>query len=124
MIVRTFKPRFAPLVEQGEKNQTVRPKPKRKQDMPRVGQVISLRTWTGRPYFSKQRILRESVITEVVPIRIAKNGVSINRKRLTTEQVIEFARRDGFGDVGWLNMVEWFSETHGLPFSGILIRWK
>jgi hypothetical protein len=32
-----------------------------------------------------------------------------------------FAIADGFDS--WLHMVEWFSNTHGLPFSGVLIQW-
>jgi hypothetical protein len=122
MIVRTFKPQFAPLVERGEKNQTVRPPPKRKQDMPQVGQVISLRTWTGRPYFSKQRILRESVITEVSKIKILSNQIQINGRFTIPTEREEFAKRDGFANEA--DLKAWFQEQHGLPFSGILIRWK
>lgn len=33
----------------------------------------------------------------------------------------EFARADGFREAG--QMVEFFHETHGLPFEGLLIRW-
>lgn len=42
--VRMFKPQFAPMVENGTKLQTVRPRPKR---MPKEGDAISLRCWTG-----------------------------------------------------------------------------
>ena len=44
MIVKLFKPQFSPLVESGLKLQTVRPTPKR---MPKPGDRISLREWTG-----------------------------------------------------------------------------
>jgi len=40
MIVRLFKPQFAPKVASGEKRQTVRPTPKR---IPYLGDRISLR---------------------------------------------------------------------------------
>jgi hypothetical protein len=33
-----------------------------------------------------------------------------------------FAMADGF--TGWEQMREWFRDTHGLPFSGVLIRWQ
>lgn len=56
--VRMFKPQFAPLVESGKKLQTVRPTPKR---MPKPGDKISLREWTGLPYRSN------AVITESSP---------------------------------------------------------
>lgn len=48
--VRMFKPHFALLVESGAKAQTVRPTPKR---MPKPGDRISLRCWSGAPYRSK-----------------------------------------------------------------------
>lgn len=126
MIVKTFKPRFAPLVEAGKKTQTIRPVPKRKQDMPKVGQEISLRTWTGRPYASKQRVLRSGIITSVSRVRIGKKSVAIffNGTRLSVlqEYLDGFAVDDGFRN--WAEMREWFAAEHGLPFAGILIQWK
>lgn len=117
--VRMFKPRFAALVEAGTKTQTVRPKPKR---MPRPGDTISLRCWSGKPYRSKQRVIREAVITEVHPVFITPHGLSVNRQLLTLADTEAFARADGFSD--WANMRTWFEVEHGLPFEGILIRWK
>lgn len=57
-----FKARFTELVASGAKRQTIRPTPKR---MPKPGDWISLRCWTGRPYWSKQRVLRDAVIAVV-----------------------------------------------------------
>jgi hypothetical protein len=74
--VKTFKPQFAPLVERGEKLQTVRPVPKR---MPKPKDRISLPPG-------------------------------------------QFAVADGFSC--WEEMRQWFEHQHGLPFTGILIRWK
>jgi hypothetical protein len=65
-----FKPQFADLVEAGTKLQTVRPVPSR---LPGPGDTISLRTWTGKPYRSKMRLLREARIKEVVSVEIQKN---------------------------------------------------
>jgi hypothetical protein len=121
--VRMFKPQFAGLVERGEKLQTVRPIPKR---MPKTGDRISLRAWEGKPYRSKQRVLREAVVATAEPITISEKtlerGLSCwvyggGRSR----GMDHFAQADGFKD--WPALVEWFRETHGLPFSGVLIRW-
>jgi hypothetical protein len=65
--VRMFKPRFARLVETGEKLQTIRPMPKR---LPEIGDHLSLREWTGKPYRSKQRTLCEAIVIHVARITI------------------------------------------------------
>lgn len=110
-----FQPRFAELVERGEKLQTVRPTPKR---MPEAGDRISLRTWTGKPYRSKQRILGEGMIVLVATCSIGSNMIICSR----IVDPVEFARADGFAT--WLDMREWFKDRYGLPFTGILIRWR
>lgn len=120
--VRMFKPRFAALVESGTKTQTVRPIPKR---MPRPGDMISLRCWTGLPYRSKQRVLREAELCEVLPIQIyAPYGplrIVIRGVELDPELCDIFAAADGFADLS--EMHAWFRDTHGLPFSGIVLYW-
>lgn len=115
-MIRMFKPQFAPLVESGAKCQTVRPTP---ECMPKVGEPISLRAWTGLPYRSKQRVLRESVIVAVACVDVTETGVAVNS---LAEPCDDFARADGFKD--FHEMSEWFKAQHGLPFEGILIRWK
>lgn len=120
-MVRMFKPQFASLVESGAKRQTVRPCPKR---LPKVGQPISLREWTGKPYRSKQRVLKEAVITQVEPIAIDSKGIYLDGTSDSVAMVDnrdEFAKADGFGD--FYSMLRWFEDTHGLPFTGILIKW-
>lgn len=113
--VRMFKPQFAPLVEAGMKCQTVRPTPKR---MPKAGDRISLRMWTGKPYRSKQRVLREAVISEVSACSIYESAVYVNGK---PEHRHGFAVADGFSDYG--ELAAWFKSTHGLPFDGVVIKW-
>lgn len=119
--VRMFKPQFAALVESGAKCQTVRPTPKR---MPKPGDKISLRAWTGKPYRSKQRVLRESLLTKVQTIDITAEGwVWLNDMRIKTRRDFEsFAKADGFDSPE--AMLAWFRETHGLPFAGIVIYWE
>lgn len=114
-----FKPQFADAVENGTKLQTVRPRPMR---MPKPGDEISCRAWTGKPYRSKQRILRQSLITEVLPIQLFHESMYLNFHRVPADQREEFAKSDGFG--AFSEMVDWFSQTHGLPFDGIVIIWK
>lgn len=121
--VRMFKPQFASLVEAGTKRQTVRPTPKR---MPKPGDTISLRAWTGKPYRSKQRVLRNTVIKHVIPIHIDRLEISIingdGTRTLFPYNETQFARDDGF--TGWPEMRDWFDHEHGLPFLGILITWR
>lgn len=118
--VKMFKPRFAPLVESGAKCRTIRPVPAR---MPRPGDTISLREWTGKPYRSKQRVLRESVITSGEPIQISIGWIRVgDRPALIGAGRDMFARADGFAD--FAEMRDFFRAEHGLPFTGILILWK
>lgn len=62
-----FQPRFAALAESGAKCQTLRPRRKRQIE---VGDIVDLRTWTGLPYRSKQRQLREATVTRVYAANI------------------------------------------------------
>ena len=117
--VRLFKPQFAGLVARGEKLQTVRPTPQR---MPAVGDSISLRTWRGLPYRSKQRVLRSATITRVAKIWLGWNGILVDGRHADPES---FARADGFPD--FITMHKWFLDTHGIPtdgWRGILICWN
>lgn len=120
MRVRLFKPQFAPLVLNGTKRQTIRPTPKR---LPKVGDCESWREWTGKPYRSKQRKLATVRITAVEPITITVMGISVGQNPenvLTMAQEWEIAKADGFNTLK--DFVEWFNFTHGLPFTGILIK--
>lgn len=119
--VRMFKPQFAWLVQAGLKCQTVRPVPKR---MPQTGDRISLRMWEGLPYRSKQVVLKESVITAVESIEITPEGwVWIKDFRIKTRHDFEqFALADGFNTPE--AFLEWFKTNHGLPFRGIVLKWR
>jgi hypothetical protein len=128
MIVKTFKDQFAPLVREGIKNQTVRPVPKRPQDIPKAGDVISLRRWTGKPYRSKQEVLRESIVTAVQPVRIHEGGAGSRCHPWSewidwahVEDLNDFAKADGFAS--FEEMRAWFTEQHGLPFEGMTTYW-
>lgn len=115
--VMMIKPQFAELVESGMMLQTVLPTPKR---IPVLGEIISLRTWTGRPNRSKQRVLRDAVVACVQFITITEKqiwfGICVSSNKNA------FAKASGFGD--WKAMREWFRENHGMPFEGIVIHWR
>ena len=115
--VRMFMPQFAALVKSGVKLQTVRKIPKR---MPKAGDKISLRAWSGLPYRSPQTVLAESEITKVETVTIDRDLLIVTpfcpRTRLS------FAQADGFAS--WDELVAWFESTHALPFEGIVIYWK
>jgi hypothetical protein len=117
--VRMLRPQFAELVERGIKLQTVRPVPKR---MPKSGDALSLRTWSGKAYRSTQRVLLDAVVTDVYPVRIFQCGIIQNGQRLSDWHVRRFAEADGFDGVQ--EMLNWFESAHGLPFDGIVICWK
>lgn len=105
------------------KRQTVRKTPKRKRDMPEVGDKLSAREWMGEAYRSKQRPLIEGTITEVQPVELSALGISFNGAMVLDEEAEEaFAIADGFDS--YVEMEAWFAETHGLPFTGILIKWE
>lgn len=118
--VRLFKPQFAAAVAAGTKRQTVRPMPHR---MPEAGDGISLRTWTGLPYRSRQRILGETTIERVREVKMHATGqIELAGRYLPTPEMEAFARADGFADLEAL--LAWFHAEHGLPFTGILIEWN
>lgn len=114
--VRMFQPRFAPLVETGQKLQTIRPVPQR---LPRPGDRLSLRCWVGAPYRSKQRILRDATITRVARCQINSQGcITVDGAPAPKG----FAKADGFPS--HTALVNWFRAQHDLPFDGIVIYWE
>lgn len=132
MKVYLFKPRFAPMVEAGTKRQTIRPKRKHPT---KVGDELSLRTWTGKPYRSKQRILRQGerckevhsfelrAIQESNFLRLQcfLDGVRQETWITGNGDWDKLAHADGFASAG--EMIDWFGKEHGFPFEGELIKW-
>lgn len=116
--VRMFKPHFAALVKSGAKRQTVRPVPAR---MPKVGDLLDARQWSGRPYGSPQVRLGEFTIRRVLPVSVCESGITLDGVDLPLQLGDSFAREDGFASEA--ELVCWFREQHGLPFLGIAIFW-
>ena len=87
--------------------------------MPRVGDVIDCREWTGKPYRSKQRIIATGQLEDVCEVLITVANVYKGTRIMDSEA---FAKADGFAS--FAEMRDWFNEQHGLPFLGILLRWN
>lgn len=123
--VKMFKPRFAELVRSGSKRQTIRPTPKR---MPKAGDIVDCRQWSGLPYRSKQIRLGEFPVSEVGTVFLTERAFELHLNgrifigSKDTNMARDFAQADGFDWFG--DMLEWFIENHGLPFGGILIKWR
>lgn len=124
--VKMFQAQFAPLVEAGTKRQTVRPIPDLR---PKVGDTIDCREWTGTPYRSPQRRLVSGEITAVEDCQISEAGVMIGKFSQSYEIMEQpggnrerFAQADGFKS--FEDLRDWFQREHGLPFEGILIKWR
>jgi hypothetical protein len=117
MRVIMFQERFAEKVRGGEKLQTIRCSARCK-----AGDILSLRRWTGKPYRSKQEILRVAICTVVSPVEINQWGLDDKDEGVFIHCPETIAKRDGFS--GWTEMREWFEATHGLPFNGYVIAWR
>ena len=64
-------------------------------------------------------MLCESTICYVSMCSIFDSAVYVNGHPAHRH---EFAVADGFGDYG--ELVEWFQSVHGLPFYGVVIKWR
>lgn len=118
MVVVLFKNRFADLIRDGVKTHTIRPVRKRPVH---VGDRLSLRTWTGLPYRSKQAVIIEPRCTGVHEVRITAAEVFIDKLPVSTRGFEQIAFRDGFDHP--VDMFAFFKEMHGLPFDGTMISW-
>jgi hypothetical protein len=115
-----FQPQFEPLIVSGRKYHTIRPPRK----IPlRVGQPLSLRVWTGKPYRSPQRRFHETDVKKIAAIVIDEAGtIKMDGVPLTNAEAASLAWHDGFENQEALRT--WFFATHGLPFTGEIIYWK
>ena len=112
-----FKKQFANDVESGKKCQTVRPKRKR----PTVaGDTLYL--YTGMRT-KNCRKLKEAECEVVVPIDIGLFFVRVDNEDLSLEEIEEFAKDDGFENMG--EMFSFFNKHYELPLYDTmeLIEW-
>lgn len=120
MRVILFQTRFADLVRSGVKTQTIR-----KTARCKVGDVLSLRRWTGKPYRSKQEIIMSATCTGVTKVIIEEHDLIFPdqpNSATSYQDMHNFARLDGFRD--FVELVGWLERTHGLPFNGEVIQWS
>lgn len=120
-----FKSQFAPLVESGQKRQTIR-------QTARKGATrgATAYLYTGQRTANCRKI-GEGTITEVLPIEIGRHACSEpyaciterdgKRTHLVHEHLDSLARDDGFASGE--EMAEWFAAQYGLPFCGYLHQW-
>ena len=113
-MVFTFQKQFHSKVQRGLKTNTIRATRRGK-----VGDAVSLRKWTGAPYRSKQAVLREAILKEILSVQITPFDVFLDGKRFSGQHL---AVMDGFKD--WEGMRDWFDNVHGLPFNGWFYRWE
>ena len=88
-----------------------------------VGDRLSLRIWSGRPYASKQIVLIEPWCSGVhdVTLGVADADIVVNGQALSYSASNLLASRDGFDSLP--EMLELFKAMHGLPFTGQMISW-
>ena len=113
MRVLLFQDRFAGKVRDGSKRQTIR-----KTARCKPGDALSLRRWKGKPYRSKQEVLRTTTCKSVESVAVFDFDVHVCCKPFPAQHL---AVMDGFRD--WPEMRDWFARVHGLPLSGWLIKW-
>ncbi|MEW6490195.1 MAG: ASCH domain-containing protein [Thermodesulfobacteriota bacterium] len=113
-----FAARFAPLVESGQKRQTLRARRRDGRD-PKAGQTLHL--YAGMRTQGCRK-LRQVLCKAVRPVRVSRGGdILVAGELLALSAGEAFARADGFTDVA--ELVDWFDRVHGLPFEGCLIQW-
>jgi hypothetical protein len=114
-----FQQQFAEAVADGTKRQTIRLKRKRPI---KPGDTLFLGTWEGKPYRSKVRRLRTEICAEVEEITLRADGdFEVDGRVLGSIDRFVMARADGFSEPK--EMLDWFLDTHSLPFHGVIIRW-
>lgn len=116
MVAYNFKDRFAWLVEDGIKRQTVRQVRYRPT---RVGDALQLYTGMRRP---GARLLRVEKCVSVAQIEVGCGQICVNGNSLTPEAERMFAWRDGFQFTE--DFLEFFEKQYGDYFCGEVIRWQ
>lgn len=121
MALINFQKQFADDVRSGKKRQTIRAP--RKYPI-KAGETLYL--YTGLRTKNTEKLV-EVECKSVDEIYISRAGLATikNDGEVVSLPYVEFqedfAKADGFDS--WKDMRKWFSDTHGLPFTGILIKW-
>ena len=113
-----YQKQFADDVESGKKRQTVRAFRKDGRD-PKPGQTLF--HYTGMRTKACRK-LREDVCLDVRQVTIENDQrVTVGAAALNWPEVKAFAKEDGFESTA--DFFDFFENTHGLPFNGLLIEW-
>lgn len=123
MVAYNFSSEFAELVAIGAKRQTIRAHRKRHV---RPGESVQLYTGMRTRNCRKLREV-DPVCLSVERIELWNRGGGlyvyiIDNEGITHVDADIMAMADGFDDAA--HMFAWFDDRHGLPFQGVLIRWK
>lgn len=120
MVAYSFQKRFAPLILEGLKTQTIRADRKRHA---RPGELLQL--FTGMRTAHCARIVPDVTCTAVLPISIDWASARISRVAVgavPVRNLDHFAVLDGFADLD--DMTGFWLENHGArTFSGVVIEW-
>lgn len=126
MNVFLFQNRFEAPCLAGSKVHTIRGHRKDGKRRAKVGETVSLRVWTGKPYRSKQREFAQAVVEEVFPVSVEWNGMRFGTHfywdKVWLLKLDEVAIKDGFKD--WPEMLNWFDANNGVPFCGVMVKWR
>lgn len=123
MVAYSFKKRFAPLIANGSKRQTVRAGRRRHAA---AGERVQL--YVGMRTKHCVKIIPDPVVVAVAPMRIyvgrrTVTSISVNGQLLNAIEREAFAMSDGFESIADMHAF-WTSEHSGIGwFDGILIRW-
>ncbi len=119
-VVFMVQERFVEPIKRGTKYTTIRPVRKR---LPKRGALVTIKRWRGKPYRSKQEVVAEGRLVEVMPIIIFETSIMVNGKVPAEWDEPLFAMGEGFQDAA--EMRDWFRDQYGpLPFVGTLYQWS
>lgn len=114
-----FKARFADPICRGDKRQTIRKLRVDGRQPARVGDRLTF--YTGMRTKNCRRLAAGQCV-DIQSITIAgADATMLGGVLQGAEQMGMLARADGFSGVA--DFLRFFEETHGLPFSGWVIRW-
>lgn len=121
MVAYSFKARFAPAIIAGWKTQTIRGHRDRHA---RPGERVSLYTGMRTKHCRK---IAEVLCTEVMRVVIefdAEGGIAgITTDGVPVRDLDAFAVRDGFEDLGDMQLFWWPQYGQGRNFHGVIIEW-
>lgn len=118
--VKMISREFVDKVVRGTKRMTIRPARK----VPhQIGDVLDLRCWEGRPYWSGQIHLGLARVIAYYPITIRAEGFAMDGVFTPRPKDLQrLAKTDGF--TSWAALLNWFGPLYSLPFDGFVTEWK